>query len=148
MNNKFFKVLTLIVIIVFIGWLCFYIGLDFSLKTLLLVMVMDYILGISLATIGKSKHGDKNLSSKIGYKGLVKKINMILLVGLSVIIESYLTAIGIHVKYIKDITIVSFIINESISIIENSRLAGLNIPEVFTRFIDFIDTKFNNKNKK
>ena len=55
---------------------------------------------------------------------------------------------GVHVKYIKDITIVSFIMNESISIIENSRLAGLNIPEVFTRFIDFIDTKFNNKNKK
>lgn len=144
MNNKFLKVLTLIVMIIFIGWLCFFIGMDFSLKTLLLVMVMDYILGISLATIGKSKHGNKDLSSKIGYKGLVKKVNMILLVGLSVIIESYLIAIGIHVKYIKDITIVSFIVNESISIIENSKLVGLDCTIIIEKAIEL----FKLKNKK
>ena len=144
MNNKFLKVLTLIVMIIFIGWLCFFIGMDFSLKTLLLVMVMDYILGISLATIGKSKHGNKDLSSKIGYKGLVKKVNMIFLVGLSVIIESYLIAIGIHVKYIKDITIVSFIVNESISIIENSKLVGLDCTIIIEKAIEL----FKLKNKK
>ena len=144
MNNKFLKVLTLIVMIIFIGWLCFFIGMDFSLKTLLLVMVMDYILGISLATIGKSKHGNKDLSSKIGYKGLVKKVNMILLVGLSVIIEIYLIAIGIHVKYIKDITIVSFIVNESISIIENSKLVGLDCTIIIEKAIEL----FKLKNKK
>ena len=43
----------------------------------------------------------------------------------------------------------AFIINEVVSIVENSRLAGLKIPDVFNRFIEFLDNiKFNNKNKK
>ena len=147
--NKFLKVLVLILIITFVGWLCFFIGIDFSIKTLLLVMTIDYAIGISLAIIGSSKHGDGKLSSKIGYKGLIKKITILLLVGLGAIIDDYLVASGISFEYIKDISIVAFIVNEIVSIIENSRLAGLKIPDVFTRFIEFLDNvKFNNKNKK
>ena len=149
MNNKFLKVLVLILIITFVGWLCYFIGIDFSIKTLLLVMIIDYAIGISLAIIGSSKHGDGKLSSKIGYKGLIKKITILLLVGLGAIIDDYLVASGISFEYIKDISIVAFIINEVVSIVENSRLAGLKIPDVFTRFIEFLDNvKFNNKNKK
>lgn len=149
MNNKFLKVLVLILIITFVGWLCYFIGIDFSIKTLLLVMIIDYAIGISLAIIGSSKHGDGKLSSKIGYKGLIKKITILLLVGLGAIIDDYLVASGISFEYIKDISVVAFIVNEVVSIIENSRLAGLNIPDVFTRFIEFLDNiKFNSKNKK
>lgn len=149
MNNKFLKVLVLILIITFVGWLCYFIGIDFSIKTLLLVMIIDYAIGISLAIIGSSKHGDGKLSSKIGYKGLIKKITILLLVGLGAIIDDYLVASGISFEYIKDISVVAFIVNEVVSIIENSRLAGLNIPDVFTRFIEFLgNIKFNSKNKK
>lgn len=149
MQNKILKVLILIIMIIFVGWLCFFIGLDFALETLLLVMVIDYILGISLAITGNSKHGDGKLSSKIGYKGLVKKINIVLLVGLAVIIENYLIAIGIQVKYIKDITIIAFIVNESISIIENSKSAGLDIINIITKVIDILNNiKLNKKDKK
>lgn len=149
MNNKLLKVLVLILIITFVGWLCFFIGIDFSIKTLLLVMTIDYAIGISLAIIGSSKHGDGKLSSKIGYKGLIKKITILLLVGLGAIIDDYLVASGISFEYIKDISVVAFIVNEVVSIIENSRLAGLNIPDVFTRFIEFLgNIKFNSKNKK
>ena len=149
MQNKILKVLILIIMIIFVGWLCFFIGLDFALETLLLVMVIDYILGISLAITGNSKHGDGKLSSKIGYKGLVKKINIVLLVGLAVLIENYLIAIGIQVKYIKDITIIAFIVNESISIIENSKLAGLDIPNTFIKLTNILNNiKLNKKDKK
>ena len=149
MNNKFLKVLVLILIITFVGWLCYFIGIDFSIKTLLLVMIIDYAIGISLAIIGSSKHGDGKLSSKIGYKGLIKKMTILLLVGLGAIIDDYLVASGISFEYIKDISVVAFIVNEVVSIIENSRLAGLNIPDVFTRFIEFLgNIKFNSKNKK
>ena len=141
MQNKILKVLILIIMIIFVGWLCFFIGLDFALETLLIVMIMDYILGISLAIVEKSKHGDGKLSSKIGYKGLVKKINIVLLVGLAVLIENYLIAIGIQVKYIKDITIIAFIVNESRSIIENSKLAGLDIINIITKVIDILKLK-------
>lgn len=149
MNNKFLKVLVLVSIIIFVGWLCFFIGIDFSIKTLLLIMTIDYAIGISLAMIGSSKHGDGKLSSKTGYKGLIRKITILLLVGLGAIIDDYLVASGISFEYIKDISVLAFIINESVSIIENSRLAGLNIPDVFTKLIEFLDNmKFSNKNKK
>ena len=123
------------------GWLCFFIGIDFSIKTLLLVMTIDYAIGISLAIIGSSKHGDGKLSSKIGYKGLIKKITILLLVGLGAIIDDYLVASGISFEYIKDISIVAFIVNEIVSIIENSRLAGLEIPDIFTKLIEFLNIK-------
>ena len=149
MNNKFLKVLILVLIIVFVFWLCLFIGIDFSIRTLLLVMTIDYVIGISLAITGSSKHGDGKLSSKIGYKGLIKKITILLLVALGAIIDEYLVSRGISFEYIKDISIIAFIVNEIVSIIENSRLAGLKIPDVFTRFIEFLDNvKFNNKNKK
>lgn len=141
MNNKLLKVLVLILIITFVGWLCFFIGIDFSIKTLLLVMTIDYAIGISLAIIGSSKHGDGKLSSKIGYKGLIKKITILLLVGLGAIIDDYLVASGISFEYIKDISIVAFIVNEIVSIIENSRLAGLEIPDIFTKLIEFLNIK-------
>ena len=141
MNNKFLKVLVLILIITFVGWLCFFIGIDFSIKTLLLVMTIDYAIGISLAIIGSSKHGDGKLSSKIGYKGLIKKITILLLVGLGAIIDDYLVASGISFEYIKDISVVAFIINEIVSIVENSKLAGLEIPDIFTKLIEFLNIK-------
>ena len=141
MNNKLLKVLVLILIITFVGWLCFFIGIDFSIKTLLLVMTIDYAIGISLAIIGSSKHGDGKLSSKIGYKGLIKKITILLLVGLGAIIDDYLVASGISFEYIKDISVVAFIVNEIVSIIENSKLAGLEIPDIFTKLIEFLNIK-------
>ncbi len=52
-------------------------------------MCVDYVLGLSLAISDKSKHGDGGLSSHIWYKGLVKKINMLLLVGVAVIVENF-----------------------------------------------------------
>lgn len=141
MNNKFLKVLVLILIITFVGWLCYFIGVDFSIKTLLLVMTIDYAIGISLAIIGSSKHGDGKLSSKIGYKGLIKKMTILLLVGLGAIIDDYLVASGISFEYIKDISVVAFIINEIVSIVENSKLAGLEIPDIFTKLIEFLNIK-------
>ena len=141
MNNKFLKVLILVLIIGFVFLLCLFIGIDFSIRTLLLVMTIDYVIGISLAITGSSKHGDGKLSSKIGYKGIVKKITILLLVALGAIIDEYLVSRGISFEYIKDISIIAFIINEIVSIVENSKLAGLEIPDIFTKLIEFLNIK-------
>lgn len=138
MKNNLVKALALIVIVIFTVWLGFFVGIDLALKTLLIVMTIDYLTGLALALMGNSKHGDGNLSSKIGYKGLVKKVTVLLLVGLCAIMEEYLASYGISFQYLKDISIIAFIINEIISIIENARLSGLEIPEVFTRLIEFL----------
>ena len=141
MNNKFLKVLILVLIIGFVFLLCLFIGIDFSIRTLLLVMTIDYVIGISLAITGSSKHGYGKLSSKIGYKGIVKKITILLLVALGAIIDEYLVSRGISFEYIKDISIIAFIINEIVSIVENSKLAGLEIPDIFTKLIEFLNIK-------
>ncbi len=132
------KVIVLTLAIMFIIWLGFFVGIDFSIKTLLIVMVIDYIIGLSLAITGNSKHGDGGLSSKVGYKGLIKKIVILLVVGLAAILEDYLIVLGVQFEYIQSITVVAFIINEVVSIIENAKMAGLEIPDVLTKIIDVL----------
>lgn len=139
MGNKFKKVLILCLIISFVIGLCLFIGIDFSIRTLLLIMSIDYLIGISLALIESSKHGDGTLSSKIGYKGIVKKVIVLLLVGLGAIIDDYLASHNINFAYIKDLAVVAFILNEALSIVENARLAGLKIPNIFTKLIDILN---------
>lgn len=139
MHNKFKKVLLLFLLISFVIGLCLFIGVDFSIRTLLLVMAIDYVIGISLAVIGSSKHGDGKISSKVGYKGIIKKIIILLLVGLGAIIDDYLVSHRIDFAYIKDIAVVAFILNEALSIVENARLSGLKIPNIFTKLIDILN---------
>lgn len=145
MNNNFLKILILILILGFVSWLCIFIGIDFSIRTLLLVMVIDYVIGTSLAITGKAKHENGTLSSKIGYKGIIKKVIILLLVGLGAIIDNFLISTGISFGYIREISTIAFILNESLSIVENAKLSGLKIPDVFNKIIDFLN---NIKNKK
>ena len=80
-------------------------------------------------------------SSHIGYKGLVKKINMLLLVGVAVIVENFLIGMGLHVKYIKDIIVIAFVLNEIISILENSKLMGLDITHMVSQALKIFKNK-------
>ena len=54
----------------FIGW--FLGGLDGFLYALIILVVADYITGIMCAIV------DKELSSEIGYRGIFKKVYMLL----------------------------------------------------------------------
>ena len=99
-----------------IGW--FVGGYDTMIITLLIFIVIDYISGIMCAII------NKKLSSEVGFKGIFKKIMIILLVGLTNLLGQ---ATGVEgLRYI----IISFYLaNEGISIIENSSILGLPVPE-------------------
>ena len=44
-------------------------------------------------------------------------------------------------SFIKDDTVIAFIVNETISIIENAGLMGVPIPEPITKAIDILKTK-------
>lgn len=135
MKKDIIKVLFLAALLAFLAYLGVMIGVTMSIKTLIIVMAVDYLIGTSLAMTGKSKHGMR-LSSTIGYQGLIKKLTILLLVGVTAMIEAYLMSIGIHFEHIKEIAIVAFIINEIISIVENSRLAGLEVPGVISKLIE------------
>ncbi|MBN3398167.1 phage holin family protein [Clostridium botulinum] len=97
----------------------FFGGLDMALKTLLLLMLLDYISGLICA--GR----DKTLSSSAGFKGLAKKIIILIIVGVGVSVDNATSANGI----VRSMVIFFYASMEGISILENATRAGVPIPE-------------------
>lgn len=93
-------------------------GLDVAIICLLIAIVFDYISGIIKAYI------TKQLSSEIGFKGIIKKVAMLLIVMLSVLIDRITGESGA----IRTLVIYYFVANEGLSIIENFAAAGVPIP--------------------
>lgn len=94
-------------------------GFDMALKSLLIIMGIDYLTGVSSAIY------NKKLSSKIGFKGIIKKFCYLLIVGLSVVIDNLTGQNGI----IRSLVIYCFIANDGISIIENMGELDIKLPQ-------------------
>ncbi len=95
-------------------------GFDCFLYALLTFVVIDYITGVMLAII------NKKLSSKIGFKGIFKKVLIFLFVGVAHILDTKI--IG-YSSVLRTTVIFFYLSNEGVSIIENVTLIGLPIPE-------------------
>lgn len=94
-------------------------GLDIALKTLLIMIVLDYITGVC-----KAIH-NKKLNSLIGAKGIVKKVGYLIIVAMSVLLDKTVGDTGA----IRSIVIYFFVANEGISILENWSAMGLPLPK-------------------
>lgn len=90
-------------------------GFDKLLVTLLSLMALDYLSGIIKAVYNKS------INSQIGFRGILKKVMIIMVV----ILVSSLQRITENNVPLRDITIMFYLTNEGISIIEN---LGVVIP--------------------
>jgi toxin secretion/phage lysis holin len=93
-------------------------GLGLALTVLLCLMVADYFTGLMVAYV------KKDLSSRIGIKGLMKKTYIILLIGAVYLVESSVVHSG---GAIGDGITVAYIILEFLSIVENGDKLGVNI---------------------
>ena len=101
-------------------------GVDLALQLLFLVMIVDLVTGLMVAGLFKKskKTVSGNLSSNVGFKGICRK----LLIVMFVIIGTFLdTLLNIH--YARIIIITFFISNEFLSIVENAGLMGVPIPQ-------------------
>lgn len=94
-------------------------GLDVALSCLLVAIVLDYVSGLIKAFV------TKNLSSKIGVKGIIKKVSVLLIVMLAVLVDRVTGETGA----IRTLVIYYFVANEGLSIIENLGQAGVPIPQ-------------------
>lgn len=92
---------------------------DGVLCALVILMVLDYVSGIIKAVYTKT------LSSEIGYKGLLKKITILIIVALANVVQ-VLTDGNIAIR---EIVIMFYIANEGISILENAAVILPNMPE-------------------
>lgn len=113
-------------------------GWDSFLKALIMFMVVDYITGIAVAFIFHASAKTKNggASSKECFKGIVKKICIIALVGVAVSVDNIS---GTH--YLRSATIFFFLGNEGLSILENVGLMGVPYPEFIKKALEVIKNK-------
>ena len=86
---------------------------------LLILMMLDYITGVIKGIY------TKKLSSDIGFRGLLKKIVILVIVALSHIVQE-LTGDSIAIR---EIVVMFYIANEGISILENAAVLLPNMPE-------------------
>ena len=89
------------------GWFGYFIGgVDGFMTALIILMALDYITGIMCAIV------DKKLSSSIGFKGIFKKMLIIMLVGVAHIVD--LNVVGSH-EALRSAVICFYLSNEGVS---------------------------------
>lgn len=94
-------------------------GIDIAMQCLLIAIIIDYISGLIKA------YNTKTLDSKIGFKGILKKVGILCIVALAVLVDRITGESGA----IRTLVIYYFVANEGLSILENLSLAGLPIPQ-------------------
>lgn len=103
------------------GWLGYFLGgFDGLLYALLAFVLLDYITGVMCAI------ADKTLSSKVGFKGICRKVLIFLLVGIANVLDVHVIGTG---SVLRTAVIFFYISNEGVSLIENAAHIGLPVPE-------------------
>ena len=122
----------------------FFSGWNEAMTTLCIFMLTDYVTGLIVAGIFKNstKTNDGGLESKAGFKGLMRKFAVLLLVLIACRLDMIL-----GVSFVKDCVIIAFIANEAISITENIGLMGVPIPKVIEKSITLLNEKGEEKNE-
>lgn len=103
------------------GWLGYFLGgMDGLLTALIIFMVIDNITGLMCAV------ADQKLSSAVGFKGICKKVLIILLVGVAHIIDHHVVGSG---NALRSAVVCFYLSNEGVSLLENAAHLGLPVPE-------------------
>jgi toxin secretion/phage lysis holin len=126
--------------IVSFGGFCGYFlgGWDMTLQVLITMAIIDYATGMIAATI----LGE--LKSKIGFKGIAKKVVLFLLVGVATQVD---VALGSN-SAIREATIFFFMGNELLSILENAGRMGVPLPSALTNAVEILGGKQKQVEKK
>ena len=103
------------------GWLGYYLGgLDGLLIALLVFMILDYLTGMMCAVV------DRKLSSTVGFRGIFKKVLILLLVGVANIVDVHVVGSG---SALRGAVVCFYLANEGLSLLENTAHIGLPVPE-------------------
>lgn len=93
-------------------------GIDVAFKCLIIIMIIDYMSGVIANRI--------NLDSKIGFRGIAKKVMILALVAVGAQVDK---AMGTDGYICRTLVTMFYIANESLSIVENSAKIGLPVPQ-------------------
>ena len=107
-------------------------GWDKSLELLIVVMIADYVTGVLCAATGNSKKSN-GLNSQIGFKGLCKKVMILIAVWVATSLSR-----TTNFTEIREVFIFGFISNELISIVENFGLMRIPLPHKIMDIIEVL----------
>lgn len=103
------------------GWLGYFVGgMDGMMIALIVLMALDYVTGVMCAVI------DKKLSSAVGFKGICKKVLILMLVGVANVVDLHVVGSG---AVLRGAVIAFYLSNEGLSLLENAAHVGLPVPE-------------------
>lgn len=117
-------------------------GWDATMEILVALMAADYITGVMVAAVWHKspKTATGALNSRAGFKGLLKKCMMLLLVFLAVLLDR---AMG--TDYIRMSVCLFFVGNEGLSLLENLGLMGVPFPGFLQRALEALRKEHDNK---
>ena len=115
-------------------------GWDAALITLLIFMAIDYVSGLIVAGVfqASDKSASGSLSSIACWQGLFKKGMTLVIVLVAARLD-----IVLGTEFVRDAVVIAYIVNETISIIENAGLMGLPVPDVIMSAIEQLQGKRN-----
>ena len=108
-------------------------GWDASMQVLVALMVADYLTGVLVAAVWhkSSKSSSGTLNSVAGFKGILKKCAILLLVWIGVLLDQALGS-----AYARTAVVLFFVGNEGISLLENLGLMGVPFPAFLKRALE------------
>nr|DAR45436.1 MAG TPA: holin [Caudoviricetes sp.] len=92
---------------------------DLALQVLIVFMVLDYVTGVLYAFL------NNQLNSEVGFKGLVKKLMILVVLIIGVMLDRIL---GTGTWVFRTLVCYFYIANEGISLLENVGNIGIPIP--------------------
>lgn len=111
------------------SWISFLVwaigGFDLSIKVLIFLMLVDYITGLWIGYISST------LNSKRAFKGINKKVFILVIVSCSSVMEKLFPNFGI-----RNLVIIFYVATEILSVIENAGKLGVPIPDKLKKSLE------------
>ena len=128
----------------------FFVGLPPIIWILVAVESMDYITGLICGFMGVSpKTETGGLSSNAAFKGLLKKVLILLVVGLAALVDKAVGQIAnIEIVAVTGATCLWFVASEGLSVLENAAAMGVPIPKILLNALEIIRQQASGKEKK
>ena len=113
-------------------------GWDASLNTLVFFMGLDYLTGLIVAGVFRRSDKSENgaLESRAGWKGLLRKG-----VTLAVVFVACRLDMLLGTAFVRDATVTAFVVNETLSFIENAGLMGVPLPPAVADSLEALKRK-------
>lgn len=128
----------------------FFVGLPPIIWILVGVESMDYITGLICGFMGVSpKTETGGLSSHAAFKGLLKKVLILLVVGLAALVDMAVGQIAnIEFVAVTGATCLWFVASEGLSVLENAAAMGVPIPKILMNALEIIRQQGTGKEDK